>query len=133
MPKQRKKTPEGYVQSAITDFLAAEHVLHFRMNTGAMQGEHNGKKWFVRFGAPGMADLLAFKEVWCWWMQNSEAGIHNDVRDLIHSITPVWIEVKKPGGKQSPNQKSFQKLVESHGHRYILADSIDSFIEQWRS
>jgi len=36
-----------------------------------------------------------------------------------------WIEVKAPKGIQSELQRSFQLQVESHGHRYILARSLE--------
>jgi len=37
----------------------------------------------------------------------------------------LYIEVKKPGGRQSPKQKQFQQSLESAGGTYILAKSID--------
>ena len=37
----------------------------------------------------------------------------------------VFIEVKRPGGRQSDYQKKFQKLVEGAGFEYILAKSVD--------
>lgn len=37
----------------------------------------------------------------------------------------VGIEVKAPKGKQSDNQKEFQRQLEAAGGRYILAYSVD--------
>lgn len=37
----------------------------------------------------------------------------------------VFIEVKRPGGRQSEAQKKFQELVEKAGFEYILAKSVE--------
>ena len=92
---------ESEIQRAILDYLASKGILAFRQNTGAMAGEYNGKKRFMRFGVPGMADILAFVPV------------------------PLWIEVKTPTGKQSEYQRSFQAQVQAYGHRYILARCVE--------
>lgn len=111
----RAVTPEGALQKTILDYLAAKHVLAFRMNTGAVKTESR----FFRFGVPGMADILAFLEddptVWC------TCGLPT----MISNVIPVWIEVKAERGQQSAFQKSFQKQVEEAGHRYILAKSLE--------
>jgi hypothetical protein len=93
-------------------------ILAFRQNTGAMRAEYKGKTRFMRFGVPGMADILAFRSrgvdpngAWCSY------------------IEPIWIECKAPKGVQSDLQKSFQKQVESHGHRYIVARSLEDVLE----
>ena len=107
---------EREIQRVILDWLAAEHVLAFRMNTGAMQSEYQGKRRFMRFGTPGMADVLAFP---------------HDTIDPIRQydvIRPTWLECKANKGKQSELQKSFQQHVESHGHRYAICRSLDDAI-----
>lgn len=101
---------ESAIQRAILDYLAARGILAFRMNTGAMAGEYNGKPRFLRFGVVGMADILAFP----WWPNDS-----------FKLTMPTWIEVKTATGKQSEHQKSFQHQVEQHGHTYIVARSVD--------
>jgi len=106
---------ETDIQRAILDYLAARHMLAFRMNTGAMVSEYKGKKRFMRFGTPGMADVLTF-------------GRYH----FMDVSMPIWIEVKAEKGKQSELQKSFQKQVEREGHRYILAWSVDDVIEALR-
>ena len=37
----------------------------------------------------------------------------------------VWIEVKRPGGRQSEYQKKFQQMVEAAGFEYVLAKSVE--------
>jgi hypothetical protein len=118
----KRRTPESLVLHAILDYLAAERVLAFRMQTGVAEIE--GRR--VVFGTPGMADILAFQEC--------NGGFAHDPAD--HSnpltftiprfdITPLWIECKAENGKQSELQKSFQAQVTQHGHDYLIARSID--------
>ena len=109
---------ESEIQRAILDYLASKGILAFRQNTGAMAGEYNGKKRFMRFGVPGMADILAFTTT------------HTGEKDYwgkgeITYSEPLWIEVKTLTGKQSEYQRSFQAQVEAHGHRYILARCVE--------
>jgi hypothetical protein len=110
-------TPEGQVLNAILDYLAARHVFAIRMNTGAMVSEYKGKKRFMRFGMPGMADILAFR--------NHPRRYDADFDGEVDDITPLWIEVKAPKGKQSELQSSFQERVEAEGHSYVLARCIE--------
>lgn len=108
-------TPEGALQKTILDWLAAKRILAFRMNTGAVKTEAR----FFRFGVPGMADVVAFRQVPVAVGKNGWG-----------TLTQVyWIEVKTKTGRQSEFQKSFQQQVEAAGHRYILARDLDAVIE----
>lgn len=111
---------EKDVQKAILDWLAAKRILAFRMNTGV--ADYNGRK--VAFGVPGMADIVAFPPL----MVNYGCEACNTIYTS-PMYRPYWFEVKAPKGKQSELQRSFQEQVESHGHRYILAKSLDDVIE----
>lgn len=106
---------ESQIVRQILDYLAAEHIFAFRLNTSAFSGEYKGKRWFTRSHSlgPGAADILAIPE------------IRLPVEQLRIVLRPIWIEVKTAKGKQSSEQKSFQDHVESLGHRYILARSVD--------
>jgi hypothetical protein len=105
---------ESQIQNAILDYLAARHVMSFRMQVGAFSSEYKGKKRFMRVGTPGMADILAFpcRKVY-------EDGGHS------WRPEPYWIEVKTDTGKQSELQKSFQAQVEAEGHGYAIVRSIE--------
>ena len=100
-------TPEGFIQDLILDWLAAKHILAFRMNTGALKID----KRYVKFGVKGMADILAFPR-YRWELQ-------------WEYTVPLWIEVKSEKGKQSAEQKSFQEQVEADGHHYVVARSVE--------
>ena len=106
------KVSEAQTQRLILDWLAAKGILAFRQNTGAVRSSYKGKERFMRFGVPGMADIQAFPKIAI-------------ARDMHPVLTPTWIEVKAPKGKQSDLQKSFQELVEAHGHKYIVAYSLE--------
>jgi hypothetical protein len=73
----------------------------WRNNSGALIDER-GK--LVRFGLQGSADIL---------------GI------IAPSGRFLGIEVKSATGRQTPQQKNFQSMVESMGGVYILARSVE--------
>ena len=54
-------------------------------------------------------------------------GSHKGLSDLtaIKNGVTVYIEVKKPAGRQSEDQQQFQADIESHGGLYILAKSVE--------
>ena len=95
---------EADIQRQILDYLAARHIWHRRMNSGAaMLPGKGGKLRPVRFGAAGMPDILV-------------RGANGTV---------VWIEVKSTRGRQSPAQRQWQEDAERFGDIYILARSVE--------
>jgi len=108
------KVSESQIVRQILDYLAAEHVFAFRLNTSAFSGEYKGKRWFTRSHSlgSGVSDILALPEIY-------------DICADTDMILPTWIECKTENGKQSEHQKCFQIYVESLGHKYILARSVD--------
>ena len=91
------KRSEADVLRSVRALLKARSLLHFRMNTGAMQ---NPRGQHVKFGYPGMADILCFP------------------RGKV-----LWIETKAPGKPLSKAQVEFCKLVVDEGHHYTRAQS----------
>ncbi|MBT9169591.1 MAG: hypothetical protein DDT19_02953 [Syntrophomonadaceae bacterium] len=41
----------------------------------------------------------------------------------------VFLEIKRPGGKQSLYQQQFQANIEAHGGKYLLVRSVEDLIE----
>lgn len=115
--REKLAPTEAQTQRAILDLLAAKRIFALRMNTGAMSGSHKGKRWFVRFGVKGMADIVAFP-----WAVIPLIGVT--------AIRPLWIECKSASGKQSDEQSLFQAQVEENGHCYLLARSVDD-VSSW--
>jgi hypothetical protein len=107
---------ESAIQKQILDYLSAKGILAFRMQTGATLSSYKGKSRMVRYGVPGMADVLACPFDPCG--------------DGVDRPCFLWIEVKAEGGRQTELQESFQYQVESHGHYYMVARSIDD-LEGW--
>jgi hypothetical protein len=110
-------TPEGLILDSIMGWLAAKHILAFRMLVGGAKVNAS----YMRFGVKGMADILAFPK---FTMEDiTRIGRERGMRYKVPGI--LWIEVKTAKGVQSEFQKSFQAQVEAEGHRYILARSIE--------
>ncbi len=42
----------------------------------------------------------------------------------------LFVEMKRPKGRQQQSQKDFQRRVEMLGHRYVLAYSLDDFVQK---
>lgn len=91
---------EKQLQNAILrEFGTRSDMRLWRANTGAAQ---IGRR-FIRFGVPGQADLT---------------GILPGGRRL-------EIEVKSESGRQTPDQRNFQAMIERFGGLYVLARSVD--------
>jgi hypothetical protein len=108
---QRARTetePRARTETAIVaDILRTLGVLPWlrvwRQNTGAVKyGDR-----LVRFGVPGQADI-----------QGVMRG------------AALFIEAKRPGQRQTEQQRHFQAMVETFGHVYIVATSGADALEQ---
>jgi hypothetical protein len=115
------KISETAILRSIMDYLAARHVLAFRMQSGATVSTYKGKSRMVRYGVPGMADILTFPMLKIRYQCDIFGGKYHE--EAFHG--PTWIEVKTATGKQSELQKSFQTQVEREHHRYGICRSIE--------
>jgi hypothetical protein len=77
----------------------------YRTNTGAFAGEYNGRKRFVKFGVPGLADITG----------------------VLPGGRALYVECKSAKGKQSPAQAAFQQAVEAADALYVLIYSLHDF------
>jgi len=96
---------ESFVVREVLQWLAANRPswLVWRMNTGSMHGVDTNS--FVRFGLPGQPDIF------CIAPPNGQF---------------IGIECKRrDGGKQSPEQKAFERAATKRGAIYILARSVE--------
>lgn len=103
---------EADILRTIMDGLSAMRIWHVRMNTATTILSYKGKKRAIRQGRRGMADILALptKCILTW-----------EAAERI--FTPLWIECKRPGEKQTADQVNFQYEVEAEGHRYAVLSS----------
>ena len=61
-------------------------------------------------------------------------GVTSGVSDLLLLVPKreyhgLCIEVKTPVGRQSDNQKNWQRIIEAQGYRYEIVRSLDEFAE----
>lgn len=78
----------------------------YRINTGAFPSEYKGRKRFIRFGVPGMSDIIG-----------------------IYKGRFLAVEVKRPGNKPTDIQKSFLEDVRRLGGIATWVDSLDGLIQ----
>jgi hypothetical protein len=107
MPAKRRtigrEPTEAEIQAAVCDWMSAERIAWFRLNSGVARPQRaNGKQGWVRYGTPGMADLLVFLGPF-----------------------PVWLECKTRTGTQSGDQIAFARKVEALGHQYWVVRSVE--------
>lgn len=100
------KLKESDIQNSICEYLQAKQRCFFRLNNIPAFNRQDGGGFTMRrlpkFTPRGLPDIIVV------------AG------GLFFAL-----EVKKPKGYQSPDQKIFQALVEKHGGRYHVVRSID--------
>ena len=80
----------------------------WRQNSGAVAGEHNGKRRFVRFNSmPGMSDIVA----------------------VLPGGRACFVECKREGGKLSDDQRAFLERMEAAGAFACVVTSVEQLIE----
>jgi len=60
---------------------------------------------------------------WYVWKNHQSALSHKGVSDLtaIKNGIVLWIEIKTENGKQSKNQKLFEREIKEHAGHYFIA------------
>ena len=81
----------------------------FAVPNAARRSARNGAYMKDEGMLPGVADLILLKS-------NRFYG-------------GLCIEMKKPGGRQSPAQKEWQKDAEANGAKYVVCKSLDEFMK----
>lgn len=73
-----------------------------------------------------------------WTAKNlKDEGVLSGVADLIllvprHGYACLCIEMKKPGGRQSDSQKSFEEAVKAYKGKYVVCYSLEEFQREVR-
>ena len=64
---------------------------------------------------------------WMCWSNLQGLGCRKGLPDItaVRDGVVLFIEAKRSGGKQSPDQIQFQKDIEQHGGYYVLARSFE--------
>ena len=98
------KLLEKDVQRQIMNWLGWNKIFCYRQNTGGFKRDGH----FYKFGSVGAPDIIA-----------------------IIGGKYIGIEIKGAnGGKQSENQKKFQRELEAAGGEYLLVHSLDDTIKK---
>lgn len=99
----KKSIKEQDIQKSIIEYLTLKGWFVIKNNTVGIYKKATNS--YIPNPARGLADITAIK-----------------------NGSVIMVEVKKHGGKQSDNQKEFQKNWEEHGGVYILAYGIEDLI-----
>lgn len=95
---------ESEILKQCLQYLRLRGIVCWRVNSGAVAGEHKGKRRFVRFNTmPGCSDILGL---------------------LPPSGRLLAIECKRPGGKATPDQLQFLDLINRSGGLAFIATSV---------
>ena len=72
-------------------------------------------------------DYLRWTGWFVFYHLQGGVGVYRGLPDLqaVKDGKTVYIEVKRPGGRQSEHQKRFQRDIEKHGGQYILAFGVE--------
>lgn len=101
---------EHKIQVQLLDYLAyaaKPEIYYFAIPNQANRHISNAVKMKAEGVRSGIADL-------CFMLPNGQVG---------------WLEMKKPGGSMSDNQKLFRDRCALLGHRWALAKSVDEALE----
>lgn len=114
--RQRSETA---IVSAILDALrSVPGVVAWRNNTGAVTvpARNGSKRRFVRFGQPGMSDIIGWRREYIAAMGAQTYG---------HCALFLALEVKRPGKCATPEQAAFLKQVSAAGGIAAVVTSVD--------
>ena len=100
------KVKETDIQSSICEYLDIKRRCFFRLNNipsfNRLEGGGFTMRRLPKFTPRGLPDII-----------------------VVAGGSFIGLEVKSDIGKQSPDQKLFQKNVESHGGKYFVVRSIE--------
>lgn len=96
---------EHRIQCAISRYLNIKKIFHFAIPNGSLRNVIVARKIKLEGGRRGVSDL-----------------------EVITPGKNYYVEIKTPKGRQSKEQKEFQRIVESCGFTYLIWRSIDDAI-----
>jgi hypothetical protein len=96
----------GLVKACL-QYMQFQGIYCWRQNTGAMERRHKGKRRFIRFGAPGISDIIG-----C--MPNGKF---------------IAVECKVGRNTLTPSQLAFLQQIREADGIAIVAYSVDDVVE----
>ena len=120
LTKEFTNRTEAQNLNAICEYLSAKGYFWWRQNNTGVQRTKNGKQFWTRskWQRNGVPDVFV--------MQTGTL-IGNGEAKLVYRT--IGIEAKSRDGRQSPEQKAFQRDFEENGGVYILARGIDDLVK----
>jgi len=93
-----------------------------RLNSGVAYVKRGDKYYAIQLCETGTADFMVLKQVrqFVRWI---DARTYE--KEVLVYCRVIFLELKGDKGKQRPEQKTFQGLVESKGAEYYIIRSID--------
>lgn len=123
--KKLNSLSEASIKKATEDYLTIQQaqgkLIYLRLNSGDFIEVRGKTRRRIRGCAPGTADfeIILFEPMPVKFEGKTvEAGL----------LRVIFLELKSATGKQSDDQKKFEKLVDSMGCEYHLARSVDEVI-----
>ncbi|MCZ2414408.1 MAG: hypothetical protein LC136_09170 [Burkholderiales bacterium] len=108
MPKPKPSNETALVRQCL-EVLRLYRVTAWRMNVGAVKATYAGRDRFVRFGVPGMSDIIGL---------------------MRPSGRLVAIECKVGRRRETPEQAAFQRDVRQAGGLAWTIRSVDELVER---
>ena len=110
-PRKKPGEEEHRIQVACVNCFRLKWPNHasalFAVPNGGRRDKATGGKLKAEGALAGVSDLLLLV-----------------ARGDFHGLC---IEMKKPGGKQQPSQRQWQRDMEARGYKYIICHSVDEF------
>ena len=94
--------------------------LLFAVPNGGARSKATAGKLKAEGVVPGVADLIL--------LVPRCVKAHDD-EGWYNTIHALCIEMKTAKGRQSPEQKGWQEMVEAHGYKYAVCHSLDEFMD----
>jgi len=108
--KAKETGPEG-IKKAIADYLQVK------------QNQNPNTFMFLRLNKD-TANFMVNQTTYQYHSNSKTETIY-----YIKYVRVIWLEVKSPTGKQSPEQKAFEKTVTDIGGEYYLLESVDDVMK----
>lgn len=120
------KDEEHQIQCACVRWFAYQYPKYKGLLFAVPNGSYRSKATAGRLKAEGVvagvSDLILL-------VPRCHAKITENNAASIEIKHALCIEMKTAKGRQSPEQKIWQRLVEGHGYKYAVCRSLDEFID----
>lgn len=120
------KYEEHQLQCACVRWFAYQYPQYNGLLFAVPNGSYRSKATAGRLKAEGVvagvSDLILL-------VPRCRASITENNAASIEIKHALCIEMKTAKGRQSPEQKIWQRLVEEHGYKYAVCRSLDEFID----